>query len=167
MSLSIFIRYYSRVTAISNGGASAAEKAVPAPLPLIRPLLAEFIGTFIIVQFGTGAVMSAIFGGALVGLFQIAAVWGIAVTLAIYCTAHISGAHLNPSITIALAMFRNFSWSQVIPYILAQLSGATLASWLNLVLYSSKIRAFESTNNIVRGSMASIASAKAFGEYFV
>lgn len=137
---------------------------------LFPELCAEFIGTFIIVSFGTGSVMSAIFGGALKGLFQVAAVWIIAVTLAISTTGHISGAHLNPAISIALAMFRpslNFGWSKVIPYTIAQTAGATLASWFNLLLYAPLIREFEQSNGIVRGSTESVASAKAFGEYFL
>jgi glycerol uptake facilitator-like aquaporin len=137
---------------------------------LARELLAEFIGTFMIVQFGTGAVMSAVFGGALLGLFQVAAVWFIGVTLAICCTASISGAHLNPSITLVFAMFRpcsNFSWNKVLPYMLAQLLGAVFASWINLLMYYSKLRVFEEKNNIDRGSHDSVPAAKTFGEYYV
>jgi Major intrinsic protein len=70
--------------------------------PLFRELLAEVIGTFLIVQIGTGSVMSAIFTDSLVGLFQIASVWIIAVTIAICTTASISGAHLNPAISVRL-----------------------------------------------------------------
>jgi glycerol uptake facilitator-like aquaporin len=118
---------------------------------LARELLAEFIGTFMLVQFGTGAVMSAVFGGALLGLFQIASVWFIGVTLAICCTASISGAHLNPSISLAFALLRpcsKFGWNKVIPYVIAQLAGAVFASWINLLMYYSKIEVFEQTNNI-------------------
>lgn len=136
---------------------------------LARELFAEMIGTGIIVQIGTGAVMSAIFCDALVGLFQIASVWIIAVTLAIATTGSISGAHLNPAISISFALLRpssTFGWAKVIPFCIAQLAGAILGSWLNLFLYASKIREFEAANSIVRGAANSIASAKAFGEYF-
>lgn len=135
----------------------------------VRELFAEMIGTGIIVQIGTGAVMSAIFCDALVGLFQIASVWIIAVTLAIATTGSISGAHLNPAISISFALLRpssKFGWAEVIPFCVAQLAGAMLGSWLNLFLYASKIREFEAANNIVRGAANSIASAKVFGEYF-
>jgi glycerol uptake facilitator protein len=134
-----------------------------------RELLAECFGTFIIVQLGTGVVMSDIFAGAMVGLFQIAAVWIIAVTLAICCTASISGAHLNPAISITFALLRrskSFGWSKVIPYILAQTTGAILASCVNLMLYASLISQFEAKHNIVRSSAGAIASARAFGEYY-
>lgn len=131
-----------------------------------KELIAEFIGTFIIVQLGTGAVMSDIFGGALSGLFQIASVWIIAVTLAISTTSSISGAHLNPSISVALALVRDFEWAKVIPYSIAQTLGALAASAVNLVLFAGKIQAFELAHGISRGTTASIASARAFGEYF-
>jgi hypothetical protein len=137
---------------------------------LLREMVAEFIGTFLIVHIGTGAVMSAVFTDSLVGLFQIASVWIIAVTIAICSTASISGAHLNPAVSVAFAMLRpskSFNWKKVIPYSVAQLFGAVSGSWINLILYSSSITAFESANGIVRASASGIASAKAFGEYFM
>ena len=137
---------------------------------LLREMFAEMIGTFMIVSFGTGSVMSAVITGSLVGLFQIASVWIIAVTLAISTTASVSGAHLNPSISIAFALFRpskQFGWTKVIPYICAQLIGAVFASAMNLLMYGSSIVAFENVNDIVRGSTSGLASAKCFGEYFL
>ena len=137
---------------------------------LVRELCAEFIGTFLIVQLGTGAVMSAVFTNSLVGLFQIASVWIIAVTIAICTTASVSGAHLNPAVSLAFALLRpseSFNWRKLVPYSFAQLLGAVVASWINLVLYASSILAFESANGIARASASGIASAKAFGEYFV
>ena len=83
---------------------------------LFREMLAELLGTFLIVFIGTGSVSSAIFTDSLVGLFQIASVWIIAVTIAICTTASISGAHLNPAISVAFAMIRpskSFGWSKV------------------------------------------------------
>ncbi len=79
-------------------------------------MIAELFGTFLIVFIGTGSVASAIFTDSLVGLFQIASVWIIAVTIAICTTASISGAHLNPAISIAFAMVRpskSFGWAKV------------------------------------------------------
>jgi glycerol uptake facilitator protein len=134
-----------------------------------RELLAECFGTFIIVQLGTGVVMADIFAGAMSGLFQIAAVWIIAVTLAVGCTASISGAHLNPAISITFALLRRskqFGWSKVVPYIMAQTTGAVLGSAANLVMYASLITAFEAKHGIVRSSAGAIASARAFGEYY-
>ena len=149
-----------------RGGGSAADGGNK---QLVREMIAELIGTFIIVHIGTGSVMSALYTNSLVGLFQIASVWIIGVTIAIATTASISGAHLNPAISIVFALLRptsNFNWKKVLPYSVAQLIGAILASWTNLCLYSSSITKFEQTNNIIRASASGIESAKAFGEYY-
>ena len=148
----------------------------------MREMMAEMVGTFILVQLGLAAGMSSIFSDAF-GLFPIAAVWMIAVTLAISCTASISGAHINPAISVALAVFRrrpnssnnndnpseavsSFGWSKLIPYCIAQLLGAVLGAAVNLILYGSVIRQFEAVEGIVRSQASGVASAKAFGEYF-
>ena len=129
--------------------------------------MAELIGTYLILMLGSGSVMSAVFTGSLVGLFQIASCWIISVTVAIYCTSKISGAHLNPAITVALATFRGFEWKKVVPYSLAQLTGAMLGSLTSYFMYASTIQAFESANGIIRSSVETgIISAKVFGEYF-
>ncbi|WP_054749867.1 MIP/aquaporin family protein [Ruminiclostridium josui] len=99
-----------------------------------KEFIAEIIGTFILVFFGCGSVAVDVISGAHLGLFQVAIVWGIAVNLAIYMVGSISGAHLNPAITIAMAIFRpkKFPAKKILPYILAQLVGAVIAG---LVLY--------------------------------
>jgi len=160
------IEFRPDLLSLRGGDASPAALVSKA---LFREMIAELIGTFLIVFVGTGSVFSAIFTDSLVGLFQIAAVWIIAVTIAICCTASISGAHLNPAISIAFAMIRpskSFNWKKVIPYSISQYVGAILGSCVNLVLYGSSIAAFESKNGIVRGTASGLQSAKAFGEYF-
>lgn len=131
----------------------------------IKELLGEFIGTFIIVQIGTGSVMSDIFCASTSGLFQIAAIWAFAVTIAISTTASVSGAHLNPSITLSFALLRGFQWNKVVPFVVAQTLGAIAASATNFALFGAKIKVFEQANNIVRGTSAGVLSARAFGEY--
>jgi glycerol uptake facilitator-like aquaporin len=136
---------------------------------LARQLLAEAVGTFIIVQVGTAAVMSAVFADALKGLFQIASVWIIAVTIAIATTGPISGAHLNPAISISLSVLRpspSFGVVKLGLYIVSQTVGASIGSLVNLLMYNKKIIIFEAANNITRGSPESVKSAMAFGEYF-
>jgi hypothetical protein len=99
--------------ALRGGDASASALISKS---LLREMFAELLGTFLIVFIGTGSVSSAIFTDSLVGLFQIASVWIIAVTIAICTTASISGAHLNPAISIAFAAIRpskSFSWTKV------------------------------------------------------
>lgn len=78
--------------------------------------------------------------------------WGLAVTLAIYCTASISGCHANPAITVALACFRRFSWAKVLPYCLAQTVGAFCGAALVYVLYSPVIDAFNATHQLTRAA---------------
>ncbi|MGI8331451.1 MIP/aquaporin family protein [Actinomadura scrupuli] len=96
---------------------------------LVGELAAEFAGTMIIILFGVGVVAQVVAGG--IGDHDsIAWAWGLGVTLAVYVSARISGAHLNPAVTVALAVFKGFSWRKVAPYIVAQTAGAFLAALL-------------------------------------
>ncbi|ORY45158.1 aquaporin-like protein, partial [Rhizoclosmatium globosum] len=117
-----------------------------------RKYLAEFLGTFIMVFFAVTANSSGPIAGALVGLGQVAAVNGLGVTLAIYTTADISGAHLNPAVTLVFAVWHSFPWSNVAGYFVAQFAGAICAAGLNYGLYSSTIARFEAMSGIVRGA---------------
>src|SRR5205823_10128473 len=74
---------------------------------IARTLLAEALGTFILILFGCGAVHAAVLTGAQSGLWQVAIVWGMGVALAAYSVGGVSGAHINPAITIALAIWRS------------------------------------------------------------
>ena len=132
-----------------------------------REMLAEAIGTGLIVHLGCGTVCAALYKSAQVGLYQIAAVWAIAVSVAIYCTANLSGAHLNPAITLAFAIFRDFPSTKIAGYWVAQVFGAFFGGLLNYVLYATSITAFEAGKGIIRGTPDSYMSAAgAFGEYF-
>lgn len=95
-----------------------------------RELLAEFIGTFVLIFAGTGAVMvDRISNGAITHL-GIGIVFGAVVTALIYSLSHISGAHFNPAVTLAFWSSGFFRRSLIVPYILAQLLGAIAASAL-------------------------------------
>uniref|UniRef100_A0A7S4STA8 Aquaporin n=1 Tax=Ditylum brightwellii TaxID=49249 RepID=A0A7S4STA8_9STRA len=151
----------------AEGGEQDVESSSKSTL--LREAIAEFIGTFVIVHIGCGTVCAAIYKSAQVGLWQIAAAWSIAVTIAITTTGHVSGAHLNPAVSIALAALRpspSFGWGKVIPYCAAQISGAAAAAGVNFVLYRDAIAKFEAAEGIVRGAAGSVASAAAFGEYW-
>ena len=94
---------------------------------LLGECLAEFAGTFILILFGVGVVAQVVAAG--IGNHDsIAWAWGLGVTLGVYTAARMSGAHINPAVTVALAAFRGFSWKKVLPYALAQVLGAFVAA---------------------------------------
>ncbi len=94
---------------------------------LSSELIAEFLGTFVLILFGNGVVaMVILFDKG--GFTNITLAWGLAVTMGIYIAGKITGAHLNPAVTVALAAFRGFSWARVIPYIAVQTAGAFAAA---------------------------------------
>jgi glycerol uptake facilitator protein len=104
---------------------------------LAAELSAELIGTLVLILFGNGVVaMVVLFGtgapGEVVngGFTNITLGWGLGVAMGVYVAGRISGAHLNPAVTITLAVFRGFSWAKVAPYIVAQVAGAFLAAAL-------------------------------------
>ena len=94
---------------------------------LVGELAAEFAGTMILILFGVGVVAQVAAAG--IGDHDsIAWAWGLGVTLGVYVAARVSGAHLNPAVTVALAVFKGFSWRKVAPYSLAQFLGAFVAA---------------------------------------
>jgi glycerol uptake facilitator protein len=126
----------------------------------------EFFGTFLLVFFGTAMVaVSVLFQGA-VGLVQVAMVWGLGVTLAIYATRHLSCAHLNPAVSLGMVLAGRMQPKLLLPYWLAQLLGAMAAGGSLLLIFGQAIAGFEAAHGIVRGSTASIQTAMLFGEYF-
>ncbi|WP_252176200.1 MIP/aquaporin family protein [Endozoicomonas sp. 4G] len=132
----------------------------------LKDFVGEFIGTFILVLFGCGSVAVTVLFSAHAGLFQVAMVWGLAVTLAIYATRHLSCAHLNPAVSIAMVVSRRMPVTLLPCYLIAQFAGAFVAAALLYLLFSSSIMQFELTHDIVRGTESSIASAMIFGEYY-
>jgi glycerol uptake facilitator protein len=96
---------------------------------LLGELAAEFAGTLILILFGCAVVAQVVAGG-LGDHDSIAWAWGLGVTMGVYVAGRISGAHLNPAVTLALAAFKGFEWRKVLPYSLAQLAGAFVAALL-------------------------------------
>ncbi|THF69189.1 aquaporin [Deinococcus sp. Arct2-2] len=103
-------------------------------VPLARALAAEGIGTFALIFFGPGAAVVQAQTGAL-GHAGVALVFGLTVATVIAALAPISGAHINPAATFALVLAGKFPISRALPYVLAQLIGATLAAFLLLALF--------------------------------
>ena len=101
-------------------------------------LTAEVIGTYILVFAGTGAVVVEMLTGAL-GHVGIALTFGLVVTALIYAFGHISGAHFNPAVSIAFVVMNEFEKKELIPYILAQVLGAILASLTLYLLFMVEI----------------------------
>jgi glycerol uptake facilitator protein len=129
-------------------------------------VVGEFVGTFILVFFGCGSVTAAVTTGAAAGVFEVAIIWGLGIATAIYLTAALSGAHLNPAVTISLAAWGDFPGRRVPGYIVTQIAGAIAASALIFVIFGGAIHEFEGKAGIVRGQPGSEASAMVFGEYY-
>jgi glycerol uptake facilitator protein len=136
------------------------------PKPLFRGCFGEFLGTFMLVVFGTGAVAVTVLFKAHVGLLQVAGVWGIGVTLAIYATRHLSCAHLNPAVSLGMVLAGRMR-VRILPwYVASQLLGAIAAGGVVLFLFGDSISAYEAAHQITRGAPASVGTAMMFGEYF-
>ena len=135
-------------------------KAIP------KWFIGEFFGTFLLVFFGCGSVCAAVLTGAQVGVFQVAIVWGLGIATAIYLTGALSGAHLNPAVTVSMAVWSDFPKSRVGPYVAAQLLGAFVAAAVLYFIFGDALAVFERANHLVRGQPGSEASAMVFGEFF-
>ena len=133
---------------------------------LSTALLGEYIGTFILVFFGVGSVNAAVATGAQMGLWQVAVVWAVGVSLGIYSSASLSGAHINPAITTMAALYDGFPLRRVVPYWVAQVAGAACASLLLYGMFAEAIIEFERKHGLLRGGPGSELSAMMFGEYF-
>jgi len=114
-------------------------------------LSAEFAGTMILILFGNAVVaqvVTAAKDSPLGDHDSIAWAWGIGVTLGVYVAGRISGAHLNPAVTVALAAYQGFAWRKVLPYILAQTLGAFVAALIVRVTYSDLINRMDPGHTI-------------------
>ena len=120
-----------------------------------REAAAEFFGTFILIAFGVGVVAQTVLSKDAAGSYLgINIGWGLAVMLGIYMSAGVSGAHLNPAVTIALAVHRQFPWSKVAPYAIAQVAGAFVASAAVYATYREAMAAFDGGIRAIDGATA-------------
>jgi MIP family channel proteins len=119
---------------------------------LTRELLAEFLGTFVLILLGAGVVAQFVLSGGQNGSYlAINLTWGMAVTLAVYVAGGVSGAHLNPAVTVAMAVRRGFPWGKVLPYVIAQIAGAFAASAVVFLTYREAFDAFDGGGRVVLG----------------
>ncbi len=121
----------------------------------IGELISESIAVFIIISFGDSvAAMYTLYSPSPYqgGYWGVCIAWGLGVTMAIYATGSVSGTHANPAVTLALALYRKFSWSKVIPYCIAQVVGATLGAALVYGLYAPVIDLFNESFHFTRAA---------------
>ncbi len=120
---------------------------------LLGELISEAVAIFIIIAFGDSvACMYVLYDPSpyLNSYWGVCMAWGLSVTLAIYVTGSVSGTHANPAVTLALAMFRRFSWKKVIPYWVAQVVGAFVGASIVYLLFSPVIDHFNQTHQLTR-----------------
>lgn len=132
----------------------------------MREFIGESLGTFILTLFGCGSVAVAVLFGEYTSIFQIAIVWGLAVALAIYVTRHLCPAHLNPAVSVSMALGKRMPYGKLPSYLLAQFIGAFLAGGVLLLLFNPSIEAYELAHGIERGTAASVDTARMFGEFY-
>jgi glycerol uptake facilitator protein len=133
---------------------------------LAAELIAEFLGTFVLILLGTGVVAMVVLfpttnpGETIHGGYtNITIGWGLGVTMGIYIAGKISGAHLNPAVTLAVAVFRDFPWRKVLPYSLAQTAGAFVAAAL---VYRNYLPAFHQTDPLLERTAGVFTTFPAF-----
>ncbi|MGY0218882.1 MIP/aquaporin family protein [Endozoicomonadaceae bacterium StTr2] len=126
---------------------------------------AEFLGTALLIIFGVGVVASLVLAGASFGQWEISITWGMGVALAIYVTGGVSGAHINPAVTIALTLFKGFERHKVLPYIGSQMLGAFVGAALVYTMYQPLFAEFDAAHNLVRNSPEGLATAGIFSTY--
>lgn len=137
------------MTSSEKAGTPAAAPPPAAPAPkapsLLGEMSAEFAGTMILILFGVGVVaqITTTPDGSAGGYDSVAWAWGLGVVLGVYVAGRISGAHINPAVTIAFAVYDGFPWRKVAPFVLAQTLGAFVGALIVRVTYADFIRSVD------------------------
>jgi MIP family channel proteins len=122
---------------------------------MAREAAAEFLGSFVLIAFGSGVVAQVVLsGGSHGGYISINIAWGLAVAMGIYVSGGVSGAHLNPAVTLALAVHRGFPWGKVLPFWAAQVAGAFAGAALTFLTYREAFAHFDGGVRQVTGTQA-------------
>ena len=136
----------------------------------MSPFIAEFLGTMLMILLGDGVVANVVLNdtkGNNSGWMVITTAWGLAVFVGVTVAGPYSGAHLNPAVTLGLAIAGKFAWANVIPYIIAQFMGAFSGAFLVWIMYydhfkrttnQASILAVFCTGPAVRNYVSNIAS---------
>jgi glycerol uptake facilitator protein len=141
-------------------------------------LTAEFFGTFILICFGDGvvAMLWALIGSgrtvsqatALLGAgdwLLITFGWAMAVTFAIYTVGGVTGAHINPAITLGAALRKQLPWNKVVPYWVVQVAGAFVGAALVFLVYNNAINHYDQVNHIIKGRPTSLPTYSTFATF--
>jgi MIP family channel proteins len=138
------------------------------PRGVLREMLAEFFGTFILIVFGVGVVAQVVLSRNTAGTYlSINIAWGLAVTMGCYVAAGVTGAHLNPAVTLALAVHRKFPWGKVLPYSIAQIAGAFVASAVVYLAYREALTAFDGGVRQVAGAQGTAGIWATYPQQFL
>jgi MIP family channel proteins len=130
---------------------------------MLREAAAEFLGTFVLIIFGVGVVAQAVLSADTAGSYlAINLGWGLGVMFGVYMAAGVSGAHLNPAVTLALAVRRAFPWRKVPIFTLAQIAGAFVAAAIVFFTYREAFAAFDGGVRHVDGA---VGTAGIFATY--
>jgi len=134
----------------------------------MRELLAEFLGTCVLIAFGTAVVAQVSLSGQTNGTYlSINLGWGLAVTMGVYVAGGVSGAHLNPAVTLALAALRGFPWSKVVPFMAAQLAGAFAGAAVTFVTYREALNTFDGGLRQVAGAQGTAGIFATYPQAFL
>jgi MIP family channel proteins len=133
-----------------------------------REMLAEFLGTLVLLVFGLGVVAQTVLSRQTAGsMLSINICWGIAVMMGCYVSAGVTGAHLNPAVTLALAVHRRFPWSKVAPYAASQFLGALTGAAIVFASYHPALDAFDNGVRHVTGDMATAGIFATYPQPFI
>ncbi len=133
-----------------------------------REALAEFLGTAVLIIFGSAVVAQVVLSGGANGSYlSINLGWGLGVTMAIYVSAGVSGAHLNPAVTVALAVHRGFPLAKIVPYCLAQIAGAFTGAAVTYLTYRDAFNHFDGGTRMVTGAKATAGIFSTYPQDFL
>lgn len=139
-------------------------------------LMAEFFGTMVLIAFGDGVVAMAVAAlnqsGRGTKIFDasgdwllITWGWAIAVVFGVYVAGGITGAHINPAVTLAFAVRGDFPWKKVLPYWGAQIAGAFIGAAIVFLVYHDAISSYEAANHVTRGDPNSVVTFSIFATF--